>query len=287
MLVSLHDVTVGEPGFDLVISDFVLDLGGVRTGDVEWPLRHGSRPGVDFLEAGTATMTLRSGPGIRTRADSDRVTRRFMQAWRRDLAAPAGAATRLLVETGDTARILYGRAGRISPPMPDSVLRRQGVVEIIAEFRILDPLVYNAAEVRVPLSVVPRSLGGVIAPVTTPVTTTMTSGVEYRVLSVGGDAPSPLRVTFHGPAIDPKIVVGGVEVGLSGAVAYDEDITIDGRTRTVTLADGSPAAARLTRASRLDRLAVDPGEHEIAFSAVDRTGTARVTVEATPAYYHL
>lgn len=289
MLVSLHGVTVGEPSCDLMLvpDGFEPNFGDLRTGDVEWPLRHGSRPGADFLAAGSITLTLRTRYGIRTREQANAATAAFMRAWRRDLSAAPGAMTPLRIMSGAAERVVYGRAGRVSPPIPDSVLARQGLVEIIAEFRVLDPLVYDAESSALSISVVPRSLGGIVAPVVSPVTTTMTSGVEYRVLDVPGDAPAPLRVTFHGPATDPKVLVGGVEVGIAGSLAYDEDIVVDGRARTVTLATGAQAAHRLSRASRLDRLSVDPGEHEIGFTATDRTGTARVTVEATPAYYTL
>lgn len=289
MLVSLADVTVGEPGHDLVLTGFEVDLGSIRTGDAALPIGHGSRPGADFLEAGAITLTLRSAYGVRDSVAAERVTSAFMRAWRSSLSAGPGVMTPLLIEAGGRARLVFGRAGRISPPPPDTVLKRQGLVEIIAEFRVLDPYVYDVAGAGVTLSVIPRSLGGIIAPIRTPVTTTMTSGVEYRMLPVTGDAPAPLTVTFHGPAQDPRVVVDGVEVGIIGALAYDENIVVDGRARTVTLADtdSTPAGHRLSRASRLDLLRVDPGTHEISFSATDRTGTARVTVEATPAYYHL
>lgn len=289
MLVSLHDVTVGEPGQDLVLSQFEQTLGGVRNGDVALPIGHGSRPGADFLEAGTITMTFRSSYGIRDRAAADRVTSAFTRAWRASLSAAPGVMTPMLFQAGGQSRVVYGRAGRISPPVPDSVLKRQGLVEIVAEFRVLDPFVYGVDQAGLTISVVPRSLGGIIAPIVTPVTTTMTSGVEYRMLTVLGDAPAPLRVTFHGPATDPVVRLGGVEVGIVGPIAYDENVIVDGRSRTVSLDDpgATPAGHRLSRASRLDLLRVDPGTHEIGFSATDRTGTARVTVEATPTYFHL
>lgn len=166
---------------------------------------------------------------------------------------------------------------------------RQGSARVIAEFRVLDPFVYDTSSTGATISVVPRSLGGIIAPIVTPVTTTMTSGVEYRMLTVGGDAPAPLRVLFHGPARDPRVTVSGVEVGVIGEIAYDETIVVDGRTKSVHLDDAAqtPAGHRISRASRLDLLRVEPGAHEIAFTATDRTGTARVTVEATPTYFHL
>lgn len=286
MLVSLHDVTVGEPDRDLVLTGFDVDAGSVRTGDTEWPMRHGSRPGRDYLDAGSITMTLRTGRHIRTHAHAAAVVSAFMAAWRHDLDLPAGQLTALLIETPAGARVVHGRCGRISPPVADSVLARQGLLEVIAEFRLLDPLAYGVTASSVALSVIPKSIGGIIAPITTPVTTTMTSGIEYRMLTVTGEGPAPLRVTFHGPAIDPVVTVGDATVGISGRVQYDEDIVVDGRDRTVTLASGEEAGYRLTHTSRLDLLTVQPGRHEVAFTATDRTGTARVTVEATPTYFH-
>lgn len=287
MFVSLAGVTVGERSDDLMLSEFEPNFGSVRTGDAEWPLRDGSRPGADYLEAGTVTLTLRTRYGIRSRVEADRATAAFMRAWRSSLRAAPGVLVPMTVGDEGWTRVVYGRAGRMSPPTPGTYLARRGFAEIIAEFRVLDPLVYDPVSTALSISVVPKSLGGIIAPVITPVTTTLTSDTSYRVLSVTGEGPAPLAVTFHGPATNPKILVGGVEVGLTGSLAYDEDVTVDGRSRTVTLSDGSSAATRLSRDSRLDRLIVDPGEHEIGFTATDRTGTARVTVEATPTHYHL
>lgn len=288
MLITLHDVTVGEPGQDLILTGFESTIGAVRTGDADLPYGHGARPGTDFLDAGTITLTLRTDYPIRDRAAADAATSAFMRAWRRTLTLPPGETVPLRIQTGTRTLHVHGRPGRISAPAPDTVLKRQGLVEIIAEFRVLDPHVYDVTSTGLSLSVVPRSLGGIIAPITTPVTTSMTSGVEYRMLTVPGDAPAPLKVTFHGPARDPRLAVDGAEiVGVVGSLAYDEDITVDGRTRTVALADGTPAGHRLSRSSRLDLLRVEPGVHELAFSATDRTGTAEVTVEATPTFYHL
>lgn len=287
MLVSIYGVTVGEEDRDFALTDVDFDLGDVRTGDVEWPLRHGSRPGVEYLDSGSVTLTMVTPYGIDTPEAADAAVGRFLGAWRKGMAEPAGVMTPLLVEAHGKSRVVYGRPGRVSPPIPGSYGLEQGIAEIVAEFRILDPIVYAAEPTGVTLSVIPKSLGGIIAPIVTPVTTTITSGVEYRILTVPGDAPAPLRIVFHGPAVDPIVRINGVEIGISGTILYDEDVVVDGRDRTVLLSDGRQAATRLSRRSRLDRLVAEPGDHEISFSATDRTGTARVTVEATPAYYHL
>ena len=287
MLVSIYGITVGEEDRDFALTEVDFSLGDLRTGDVEWPLRHGARPGAEYLDVGSVTLTMVTPYGINDAAAADAATGRFLRAWRQGMKEAPGVLTPLLVEAHGKARVVYGRPGRISPPIPGSYGLDQGIAEIVAEFRILDPIVYDAEPTGVTLSVIPKSLGGIIAPLVTPITTTITSGVEYRILTVPGDAPAPLRVTFHGPAVDPVVRINGVEIGVSGTILYDENVIADGRDRTVLLSDGRQAATRLSRRSRLDRLVAEPGEHEISFSATDRTGTARVTVEATPAYYHL
>lgn len=287
MLVSIYGLTVGEEDRDFALTDVEINLGDVRTADVERPLRSGSRPGAEYLDVGSITLTMVTPYGINDASAADAATGRFLAAWRRGMREAPGVMTPLLVEAYGKQRVVYGRPGRVSPPIPGSYGLDQGIAEVVAEFRVLDPIAYSPDPVGLTISVVPKSLGGVISPLVDPVTSTMTSGVEYRWLTAPGDAPAPLRVTFHGPATDPVVRVGSVEVGVTGRVEYDEEITVDGRDQTVTYADGRPAATRLTRRSRLDLLRVDPGDHEIAFSATDRTGTARVTVEAVPAYYHI
>lgn len=287
MLVSYGGVTVGETSEDLFLTDVELDLGDMRTGDAEWPLRHGSRPGVDYLEAGSLTLTMCSSPNAQDDPSANAAVSAFMRAWRRGLREGPGRLAPLRVSVGGRSRVVYGRPGRLAPPAPGSNAMKQGVAMLTAEFRILDPLVYAAEAAETSVSVVPKTLGGIIAPVFTPITTTLTSDTSYRFITVEGDADAPFSVTFHGPATDPKVTVNGTEVGLVGRVAFDEDVTVDGRARTVELASGDPAATRMSRGTRIDRMLLPPGEHEIAFTATDRTGTARATVSVTPAFYHL
>ena len=287
MLVSYGGVTVGETSEDLFLTDVELDLGDMRTGDAEWPIRHGSRPGVDYLEAGSLTLTMCSSPNAQDDQSANAAVSSFMRAWRLGLREGPGRLAPLWVSVGGRSRVVYGRPGRIAPPAPGSNAMKQGVAMLTAEFRILDPLVYAAEATETSVSVVPKTLGGIIAPVFTPIKTTLTSDTSYRFVTVEGDADAPFSVTFHGPATDPKVTVNGTEVGLVGSVAYDEDVTVNGRARTVELADGQPAATRMSRGTRIDRMLLPPGEHEIAFTATDRTGTARATVSVTPAFYHL
>src|SRR5699024_11595456 len=118
-------------------------------------------------------------------------------------------------------------------PDPGSNAMKQGVAMLTAEFRILDPVVYAADSSDVSVSVVPKSLGGIVAPVFTPITTEMTGDTSYRFITVGGDADAPFSVTFNGPWSDPKVNVDGVEVVFVGRGEYDADGTMEGRGRTV------------------------------------------------------
>jgi hypothetical protein len=74
----------------------------------------------------------------------------------------------------------------------------------------------------------------------------------------------------------------GWEVGVTGPLAYDEAVIFDGRTRTVRATiGGAPApnpASRITRATRLDRLTVDPGRSEFTLFATDPTGSGQAVI---------
>lgn len=287
MFFEFQGLRAGGKNLPLIITEYESTLGSSRTGDVEYPLRDGSRPGREFLDAGDLTFTLITGPHLRGYTTTVDTVKAALAVWRSTRDAAPGEVFPLLLEYGDgRRRIYYGRPRRASSPDFDR-FADQGHMTLVLQFRVLDPFEYDVTQTGLTISVVPRSLGGIIAPIVTPVTTTMTSGVEYRMLDVLGDAPAPLRITFHGPATDPVVRLGGVEIGIAGTLLYDEDIVVDGRARTVELSTGAPAAHRLSRTSRLDQLTVPPGTHEVAFSATDRTGTARVTVEATPSYYPL
>lgn len=287
MFISLFGYSFGAPEQDFELTDVALSLGEVRTGDISWPLRHGTRPGVDYLDAGSITFTGVTTFGINDEVAADDVVGQFLRAWYGGLDMGPGEEVSLEVTTHSKKRVVFGRPRKIDPPVPGSALMEAGIAEVTALFRVTDPLIYGSESAKVSLSVVPKSLGGIIAPLTTPISTTMTSGVEYRHIEVEGDAPAPTKVTFHGPATDPRVTVGGATVGIKGQILYDEEIIVDGRNRTVTYADGRQASMKLAKESRMDKLSVRPGTHEISFTATDRTGTARTTVEATPAYYHI
>src|SRR5690625_6794490 len=90
VFISYEGVTVGETSNDLFLTEVELDLGDLRTGDVEWPLRHGSRPGVDYLESGSLTLTLCTSPQYRDEASASGGVCRFVGAWWRGMRGGGG-----------------------------------------------------------------------------------------------------------------------------------------------------------------------------------------------------
>src|SRR5699024_2471789 len=169
-------------------------------------------------DSGSITFTAVTTFGINDEYSADDVVGQFLAAWRQGLTLGAGVDVPLKVQTVSKARVVYGRSRKLDPPAPGSSSMEQGIAELSAMVAINEPLVYDTESAKVSLSVIPKSLGGIIAPLVTPISKTMTSGVEYRQIEVGGDAPAPIKVTFHGPATDPKMSVGGATIGIKGNI---------------------------------------------------------------------
>lgn len=174
-------------------------------------------------------------------------------------------------------RTVYGRFGRFTRIKPD-IWARNGGGRILAEFEVLDPRKYGTAAHSVSIPLVASSTGGLIAPLVAPLMTTKWSGESARAITVTGDAPTPLAVTFHGPLTDPQVRVGGQVVGIVGEVAGDLPVTVDGRTQVVSRGDGVAVPGRLSRRSRLDALTVAPGTHTVTFTGASSTNTGYVEI---------
>src|SRR5699024_8136416 len=83
MLVSIYGITVGEEDRDFALTEVDFNLGDVRTSDTPWPLRSGSRPGAEYLDAGSTTLTMVTPYGINSAPEADAAAGRFLSAWGR------------------------------------------------------------------------------------------------------------------------------------------------------------------------------------------------------------
>lgn len=271
---------LGPSGWDTGVRE-------VRSQDVDRPGAHGALFGRDYDSAPEWTFT------FRTRNRDHEVAWDTIDEFRTAWQASQGVGELSVLKYGLPGRVrkVYGRPRRFAL---DDDAASQGItigrIAGLATFQLSDPRSFgadpgNTGEVT--LTLVPESTGGLIAPLVSPLTTTRRGGVRAGVVHNTGDAPSPVSVTFYGPVANPKIYGVGWEIGITGNLAYDEQITVDALGMTVRRQDGANVGGRLTRATRLNKAALQPGAQEIWFTGADATGTARAVVSWAAAYWSL
>lgn len=285
MLVRIADVEIGGHG-DLIIQGF--DPGDIEIvmADAKIPMGDGIMVGRDFLGGSTWGFTLATN---RHSVDEARHTASLLGAVWRDpvLRRTPGAVIPLSYRIGSQWRRVYGRPGRWADFTPD-VRSMQGVGILACDFRIIDPRHFAEEESVVVLTIIPESSGGLKWPAAGPFRFNASGGQRVGLVDNQGDTDTPLRVTFHGPCRDPKVIAAaGWEVGLVGALAYDVSVTVDALTKTVTRSDGAQVPGMLTRATQLSKAVLPVGQSDITFTCIDETGTAKAVLAYRDAYTNL
>lgn len=211
------------------------------------------------------------------------------EVWRSRKWREPSVTGKLFYSVGSRERYVVGRPRRFT--YSDGGVHAQvGRADFMCDFQLSDPRSFGAGPGNTGetvLTLVPESTGGLIAPLVTPLTTTRRGGERAGVIRNPGDAPTPVVVTFHGPVANPKLYGVGWEIGLTGSLAYDEKITVDALGMSVRRGDGANVGGRLTRGTRLNNAALQPGEQEIWFTGADETGTAKAVVSWSAAYWSL
>lgn len=254
----------------------------VRSQDSDRAGRDGVFPGADYLGGRLWAWEL-SARGTDL-SDVLAANASLEKAWRTTTRLQPGVNVPLSYELDGRWRRVYGRPGRYSGIIPD-YLASTGVGHIVCDFRVTDPLHYDDDDSSVTLTVVPATTGGLMAPLAAPLSTVRSSAPRAGVVSNTGDAPTPLKVKFKGPISNPWVRSSeGMEIGLSGTLAYDETVTVDPLAGTVTRNGGASAAGMLTRKTRLSATLLDPGTTELTFGGTDSTGTATATLYWRNAY---
>ena len=268
-------IEIGGHRGPLIINKFDPSGPELRTNDHDLPFSDGTLVGRDQFGNATWTFEITTNQPDETTALA--LAGSLISAWRDpEVRLRSGVTVPLSYEMAGRWRRVYGRPGPITDPTGDvkSVL---GAAELVASFRVTDPNFYDDAATRVRLTVVPESSGGFVFPLVFPITSRKTSGKRAGLVDNLGNVASPLTVTFHGPARNPKVVAAaGWEVGITGTLAYDQSVTIDARAGTVTRNDGASLAGWLTRATQLTKARIPAGPSELTFTATDDTGTAAV-----------
>lgn len=271
----------GRGNNGLIVTEFDPAGWGVRATTTDRPHGHGLMVGRDYLGGASWTFTIVTHGD--TAADAYALAQPLARAWRPDLGPGELVALRLW-RAGKWLRVM-GRPRQYAGPSGD-VMTSAGAGTITASFEVTDPRVYDDAERSVVVGTVPNvGATGLVFPVRFPVVWDVggQAGTRSGVVDMHGTVPAPVTVTFRGPMSHPRLVhSSGWEVGITGTLAYDEQVILDGRTRTArATVGGAPAgnpASRLTRHTRLDRLTVDPGRSEFTLDAVDATGTGSALI---------
>lgn len=246
------------------------------TDDTTVPGVDGTFFGVDDLQGFTVTFTLdvqRSQPGAMDALSALR------SLWRspRNRADPA-AVCQLTAPSG---RVTWGRPRQFAV---DESLRPWGWVRVVCTFQAVADVWYGADLNTVSLPIAAATQGGLLAPLASPLGTTIGSSTQVGFTVKGSELAWPV-FTVHGPINQPRFgIAAGPMFYLDGPVAYDQTLIVDTRPRNrfVTL-DGKPVG--LDPTSSLMRLSsLVPGTYEVALAGASSDGTARLDVQWRDAY---
>lgn len=276
-----YDVQIGDLAFgrghDWVCTQIDITGSTFRVQDADRPRRDGRHVGRDYETPGTWTLTV-----VPTRATTGLGVQEILPAvaaaWRFDQRRVPGAYTSLFYRLeGGGRRQVFGRP-RVFTPNVNGM--RFGNTELTLEFDLVDATAFADAPERLTLELLPGSPAGLIFPAVAPFVFDSGNTSRQGMIHNSGMVPSPIRVAFSGPVVDPTIrsITHGWEISLNTTIAYDQTVTVDTRDMTVLRGDGASFAHTVTRHSNLGVM-VAPGFDEIVFEGSDPTGTSRATVE--------
>lgn len=258
----------------------------VKSSDVDRPRSDGRAFGVDYVTGQTISFDL----GVRASSDAGvrEATSLLKKVWRADpVRLTPGAVAELRAQYAGRERIVYGRPRRFSPDFSDAAINHH--VSVLADFACVDDVWYGPDDSSIQFGIVPPLGGGLLAPLASPLSTTMSSD-----RSQGFDIVSELDVwpvaTLYGPIARDAVITIGTHVRWEVRVDldYDETVTIDTRPWVRSaLRNGSANVAGSIRGTRLSKSALPSGRYEVGLKGTDPTGTARIRLAWRPAYSSL
>jgi hypothetical protein len=267
------DGYVFGPGAPVEVS--VVDFGSpeIRQHDTPLPRGDGTRFGRDYRDGRLVTFELATNQDGGDTALA--ALSALQRAWLADPVRSApGAVSVLRYRVAGRTRRVYGRPRRFAA---DSRLYRSGRVDVTCDFQCVDHLFYDDVEFSTSISIAPPATGGLVEPLTDPLTATAATAGQGEVV-VAGDAPAWLVARINGPILDPVVEVVGVwSARLRVDLASDEWITVDSTlwNRGVLRNGAVNAAGIFTQDSpRLSQWRLPTGQHEMVLRGVDGTGTA-------------
>lgn len=270
------------PAQQIACTNLTIDPGDSRSQDQDSPVGDTRAFGRDMLTAGTWSLDLLINTQDAVSASA--AYGALVKAWRADSTREIpGRQTTLRYGAAGRTRRVYGRPRGIPTLDPNGITT--GAVTASAKFVLGDTLTYDDLPQILQITAIAPSTGGLIFPATFPVTTIPSTTRSGVINNVGGDAPTPFEVEFHGPISNPVALINGTRIALATTIAYDQWVTVNTRELTVLRNDGANLSGALSRTTYLDDCRLSPGAAELQFSGSDATGTATCKLTWRPAYY--
>lgn len=271
-------------GPDTSVNVGAFSIGGpdIATNDVLNPRADGERHGREYrsgrtiefdlnaLSDGYGVLDVLSALGSKWNAETKRLT--------------PGAYSLLRYKLYNRTRRVWGTPRQMEPVTNLDYL---GNVPITANFRTVDPYFYDDVEHSNNTSIAPVPAGGLIPPLSEPVSTLAISYAPGQVV-VGGTEKTWLYFIIYGPITNPKIeCLNEWALMLNMTIAAGEYVVIDPRpwSRGIRLNNVTPVGGLLSQDSqRIADLRLSPGSHEIILSGIDLSATASMLTAWRNAY---
>ena len=241
--------------------------------------------GVDLLRPGDWQFELRTD--CYTVDEARNAADLLAAAWLRGGQRESGRVSSLRYRIGNRTRIVYGR-GREFVHNFDQ-WSYSGTSPIAASFQMVSPFFYDDGEREVRLGYTPPVTGGLVAPLTSPLTSFGT-GATYQggvIGDVGGTAPTPVLINIYGPTSNAIVSGPGWTIEYSAPIAYDEIVTIDCRFGITLVKNnfGRTLNRNLSWRTNLTKALLKPGASNVTYQGFDRTNTSYAVVRWRPAYH--
>lgn len=179
-------------------------------------------------------------------------------------------------------RVVYGRPQAFDIAVDNTSL--SGRIGIEANFELSYPIYFDADEQSFSMSILPplNVEVGVIAPMIVPFTSSSTLSERRTSITVGGDRTTPIVIELRagtGPLWDARIEVNGNPIQLTDPVYPTDPVIIDPRPWARSIATKSGGAVGVdARVSRLSKLWLPPGDHEVVLTGTDPTSSATTVI---------
>lgn len=248
-----------------------------RTQDVDNPVGDGIRMGRDTR--GSATWTFSMYTNAESEEEAWETLAALAAAWDADeVRQEAGEVVPLRYCLAGQTRVIYGRPRRWS--IVPTNMSLSGRIDIEADFATVDHRIYDDVLHTLPVTLTPplEVDAGFLVPFTPPFTTSAGSSQRESQVTIGGTVPTPIMVTFSGGS-NVAVRIGGWTAALVDPVLTTDPVTVDGRpwVRAATYMSG--ASARVSpRVTKISKMWLPPGTHEVVFTGTDPAGSASVLV---------